>query len=148
MKINIAVFVAGLFVFPLSYATQVKSNLLEAREQIINQYILDLQNADYKDITQLFEKNGIVISTSRGKVDAKEFFYSFLPNILHAETKIHQFFINQSDNNHLSARFHFSFTLKDGEEGNGEYIDEFIFADHSAKLSAVYMFENLKFENK
>jgi len=31
------------------------------------------------------------------------------------------------------------------ETGDGEYVDEFVFANNSAKLLAVYMFENLKF---
>ena len=51
----------------------------------------------------------------------------------------------KTDQNRFAARFHFKFKLKDGEEGNGEYIDEFVFTEHSTKLSAVYMFENLKF---
>lgn len=122
-------------------------DLAKAREQVVRQYIVDLQKADYKDITQLFEKNGIVISTSRGMVDAKEFFYSFLPNIASAHTELHQYFNNPGASNRISARFHFTFKLKDGEEGEGEYVDEFVFSSHSVKLAAVYMFENLKFKN-
>ncbi len=121
--------------------------LTDQREQVAQQYIQDLQKADYKDITSLFEKNGIVISTSRGKVNAKDFFYAFLPEINSATTELHQIFINNIDKNRLTARFHFAFTLKDGEKGNGEYVDEFVFSENSTQLTAVYMFENLKFSD-
>ena len=122
--------------------------LKESRQKTVEQYIIDLQKADYKHITQLFDKNGIVISTSRGTVDAKEFFYSFLPNISSANTELHQYFIGDTDLDRTAARFHFAFKLKNGEEGDGEYVDEFIFAKHSTKLAAVYMFENLRFRNE
>lgn len=125
----------------------VTDSLQSEREKVINQYIGDLKRADYHDISQLFEKNGIVISTSRGHVNAKDFFSSFLPNIETANTELHQSFLSSMDSNRYAARFHFDFKLKDGETGDGEYVDEFIFTDNSALLSAVYMFENLKFEN-
>lgn len=121
-----------------------EDTLNKSREKIVKQYIMDLQKADYKDITQLFEKDGIVISTSRGKVDAKEFFYTFLPNISSAHTELRQYFVGVTDSDRTVARFHFNFKLKDGEEGHGEYVDEFIFSKNSTKLTAVYMFENLK----
>jgi hypothetical protein len=120
-------------------------SLQAQRERVVNRYIMDLKNADYRDIAQLFEKTGMVVSTSRGEVNAKDFFYAFLPSIVSAKTELHQSFLSSIDRNHYAARFHFSFKLKDGEQGDGEYIDEFIFTDKSAKLSAVYMFENLKF---
>jgi hypothetical protein len=125
--------------------SNIDTSLQDARRKIVKQYILDLQKADYQDITQLFDKNGIVISTSKGKINAKEFFYAFLPEIISANTQEHQTFVSSDDNNHLGARFHFKFKLKDGETGEGEYTDEFVFMDNSAKLEAVYMFENLKF---
>jgi hypothetical protein len=121
------------------------TSLQDERKQIVKQYILDLQKADYQDITQLFDKNGIVISTSKGKINAKEFFYAFLPEILTASTEEHQAFFSSDNSNHLGARFHFKFKLKEGEAGEGEYTDEFVFMDNSTKLEAVYMFENLKF---
>lgn len=121
-------------------------NLKESREQVVRQYITDLQDANYKDIAQLFEKDGLVISTSRGKVNAKDFFYSFLPEISIATTEMHQYFSSSTDSDRFSARFHFAFKLKDGEKGDGEYVDEFIFSKNSTKLAAVYMFENLKFQ--
>jgi len=124
------------------------SLLQDERMQVVKQYIIDLQKADYKDITRLFEKNGIVVSTSRGKVNAKDFFYAFLPNIQLASTQLNQTFMSDSDGNRMAARFHFIFKLKDGEEGSGEYVDEFVFSNNSSKLSSVYMFENLKFKNE
>lgn len=142
----------GLAIFTLTHvalaAQPTEIQLKEAREKIVKQYILDLQKADYKDITQLFEKNGMVISTSQGKVDAKEFFYSFLPSISSASTELHQYYVGETDQNRTTARFHFSFELKDGEKGEGEYMDEFIFSKNSTKLIAVYMFENLKMTNE
>lgn len=148
MRINhITLGIAALIATSICYAAQDNAIIKEARVQVAKQYIQDLQNADYKDITQLFEKDGIVVSNSRGKVDAKEFFYSFLPNINLAKTELQQVFIGDTDKNRIAARFHFTYKLKDGEEGQGEYVDEFIFSDNSTKLSAVYMFENLKLEN-
>ncbi|OGT52488.1 MAG: hypothetical protein A3E84_03160 [Gammaproteobacteria bacterium RIFCSPHIGHO2_12_FULL_42_13] len=120
-------------------------SLEEARKEVVKRYIVDLQKADYKDIAQLFDQNGIVISTSRGKVNAKEFFYSFLPDVASANTETHQYFIGDTDVNRIAIRFHFSFKLKDGEKGDGEYVDEFVFSNNDTKLSAVYMFENIKF---
>ncbi|OGT37815.1 MAG: hypothetical protein A3F11_10565 [Gammaproteobacteria bacterium RIFCSPHIGHO2_12_FULL_37_14] len=124
------------------------SDLIAEREQVIHQYVLDLGKADYQDITSLFEKGGTVISTSRGNVDAKEFFYSFLPDVQSATTKFNQEFISRTDKDRYTARFHFTFKLKDGETGDGEYVDEFLFGSKSAKLTSVYMFENLKFNVK
>ncbi len=119
--------------------------LNQEREQVVSQYIANLQNADYKAMMQLFTKDSFVISTSHGKVDAKEFYYSFLPNITSATTELHQLSSSESDANRLTARFHFTFKMKDGSQENGEYIDEFTFANDSQKLAAVYMFENLHF---
>ena len=124
------------------------SDLNAQRDQVVRQYILDLERADYQGISALFGEGGTVISTSRGNVNAKDFFYAFLPNIESATTEFHQAFISNVDNNRYAARFHFSFKLKDGEMGDGEYVDEFIFGNNSAKLTSVYMFENLKFNVK
>ncbi|MFA6302744.1 MAG: hypothetical protein WC627_06380 [Legionella sp.] len=121
------------------------SELQAQREQVMHQYILDLGRADYADITKLFNEGGTVISTSRGTVNAQEFFYGFLSEVETAKTDVHQTFVSLEDKDHYGARFRFTFTLKDGEVGDGEYVDEFIFAKDSAKLNQVYMFENLKF---
>lgn len=129
----------------VSYATvpPVKG-LDEARGQVMKRYILDLQQADYKDITTLFTKSGTVVSTSRGKVDAKTFFYSFLPEVISANSELHGVYQADQDNSVLAARFHFDYKMKDGEEGGGEYLDEFTFLPDSDRLISVYMFENLK----
>lgn len=120
-----------------SFATQT------TRNQVVTRYLADLQNADYKDITSLFEPNGVVVSTSRGKINAKEFFYGFLPNIQSAKVDTHQLFAGTE---RRAARFHLQYTMKDGEKGAGEYMDEFVFSKNSAKLAAVYMFENSHFD--
>lgn len=130
---------------PLMATTHDEAELRAKREHVIHQYILDLGKADYEDITRLFDDKGTVVSTSRGNVNAQEFFYGFLPSIQSATTAFHQSFMSTNDNNRYAARFHFDFKLNDGETGEGEYVDEFIFAKHSTKLITVYMFENLKF---
>ena len=56
-----------------AFANKAMMFLQAQREAVVKEYILDLGQADYKAITNLFEKNGEVISTSRGKVNAKEF---------------------------------------------------------------------------
>jgi len=45
-------------------ADQNDESLQKSREQVVKRYIMDLQKADYQDITTLFEPNGIVISTT------------------------------------------------------------------------------------
>ena len=147
-KSQLILALSALFTLTTTYAVSHGVDALQdKREQVARRYIADLQAADYEDIASLFTKNGIVISTTRGEVNAKEFFYSFLPNIDSATTDLHQVFINTNDPGRFAARFHFTFKLKDGEQGNGEYVDEFVFADNSLQLKAVYMFENLKFSN-
>jgi|GEM_PF-3460750 len=129
-------------------ASPISNNELRAqREHIIHQYILDLGRADHKDITSLFAEGGTVVSTSRGKVNAEEFFASFLTEIETANTEFHQFYSGLEDPDRFAARFHFHFNLLDGEIGDGEYVDEFVFAEDSTKLTQVVMFENLKFNN-
>jgi hypothetical protein len=152
MKINLKIWVSllalglGHQVMADQYSDSV--NLSKEREQVIRDYILDLEKADYQGITSLFTENGSVISTSRGKVLAYDFFYSFLPSIEQANTELHQTFKSSNNSNRYAARFHFNFKLKDGEEGDGEYVDEFIFENDSTKLISVSMFENLKFNLK
>ena len=124
------------------------TDLQAKREQVIRNYIIDLAKADYQGISSLFAENGTVISTSQGNVNAKDFFYSFLPNIEQANTELHQTFMSQDNENRYAARFHFDFKLSDGEVGDGEYVDEFIFSNNSTNLMSVYMFENLKFSTK
>ena len=121
-----------------------RTTLAAEREQAARQYVADLGKADSHDIIQLFAKDGYVISTSRGKMDAKEFFQAFLPNISKSSSEWHQYFNETNDVDRFAARFHFIYQMKDGEQGEGEYVDEFIFEKNSNKLTAVYMFENLK----
>lgn len=155
----------GLVLTNTALASDVTSNILQLpdsetirleRVNVIKRYIKDLQKRDYQDITQLFTKDGVVISTSRGKVDAKEFFYGFLPSLSSANTELYQYFdsglnsnIPANKTNHFAARFHFAYEEKTGEKGEGEYMDEFVFAGkYSSKLAAVYMFENVKFPDE
>lgn len=127
---------------------QTSSDLNAERNHVIREYIQDLERADYQAISSLFEDGSTLISTSRGNINAKEFFRSFFPNIESASTEFHQAFVNQVDGDRYAARFHLNYTLKNGEKGNGEYVDEFVFASNSSKLSHVYMFENLKFNSQ
>jgi hypothetical protein len=136
---------ALLAISNITHAGNDNISLNQERARVVKQYINDLKNADYHDIVTLFEKDGFVVTNSRGKVDAKDFFYSFLPEIKTADATLEKFFIGSDDDNVVAARFHFAFTLKDGEKGDGEYVDEFTFSPNSAKLKAAYMFENMKF---
>lgn len=145
LKHYIALLSVGLMPQVFAESSIKFNSLQEQRSEVVSRYVSDLQQADYKDISGLFENEGIVISTSRGKANAKEFFYAFLPQVKLAHTELHQRFINSIDNNRFAARFHLDYTLLNGEMGQGEYMDEFVFSDQSNKLIAVFMFENLKF---
>ena len=145
-KMKLAIFFIGL----MTSLTAVASNnpaptLNEARTEIVNRYVADLGSANLEDIISLFDVNGTVVSTSKGSMNAKEFFYAFLPEIKEATTLINQIFMGVTDTNRMTARFHFTFKLKDGETGEGEYIDEFVFKNNSIQLSEVIMFENNKY---
>ena len=147
IKTKLAMLVVGLMTsFTVAAAANQKSDLNEARSEIVTRYVADLGSANSQDIISLFEENGTVVSTSRGKMNAKEFFNAFLPQIANATTVINQTFYGVTDANHMSVRFHFSFKLKDGEAGEGEYIDEFVFKNNSVQLSEVIMFENTKYK--
>jgi len=124
--------------------TAFSQTLHTARLAVIASYVDDLQHADYKHIATLFDKNGYVISTSKGKVNAKEFFYNFLPNVTHASTVLKHRFHDGNSKVRYAARFHLAYQLKDGDSGEGEYMDEFVFGEDSALLDSVAMFENLK----
>ena len=126
----------------LGYAGE-QDKLERERKATCVRYLVDLQKADYKEIVELFDKNGYVISTSKGHMNAKDFFYSFLPNIRTAKTELHETFVGSGK---YAVRFSFDFEMKDGEKGHGEYIDEFIFVPDMAKIMSVSMFENLHFE--
>ena len=147
MRIKPVAALASLLLFStFAHAGQpINSELQAQREHIMHQYILDLEKANSENIISLFEENGTVVSTSRGPMNASEFFLAFLPSIESATTEVHQTFMNPTDPNRFAARFHFAFVLKDGETGDGEYVDEFVFSERSSKLSQVAMFENLKF---
>ena len=152
MKINLktSVFLLAIAIGQNAMAAESYSDavsLNSQRKHVINEYILDLGKADSEAITALFVDGGTVISTSKGEVLANDFFPSFLPHIEYGNTEVHQTFLSKGDGNRYAARFHFDFKLKDGEVGDGEYVDEFIFENNSAKLISVYMFENLKFKS-
>jgi hypothetical protein len=132
-----------LTIASISFAATNESTLKAQREHVIQQYIYDLEKANLADISLLFTAEGNVISTSKGKINARQFFAGFFPWIESAKTELHQTFISKNSPNHYAARFHLEFLLTDGENGNGEYVDEFVFAPNSNQLTNVYMFENL-----
>lgn len=143
---KLAIFFVGLMTSFTAVASNIPSPTLnEARIEIVNRYVDDLASANINDIVSLFDANGKVVSTSKRSMNAKEFFYAFLPEIKEATTVINQTFLGVTDNNRLAVRFHFTFKLKDGETGEGEYIDEFVFKENSTQLSEVIMFENNKY---
>jgi hypothetical protein len=112
--------------------------------QAVQAYLKNLNDKDAKAIINLFESNGSVISTSKGKVKAAQFFNHFLPELSQSEVKIKQIYQSISDSNRMGAKFHFAYTMKNGERGEGEYMDDFLFRNNSDKLVQVEMFENLK----
>ena len=146
IKKKIATFLVSLMTSVSAVAAiNQASDLNEERMEIINRYVADLGSANLQDMISLFEENGKVVSISKGSVNAKEFFSSFLPEVVEATTVIHQVFLGATDANRMVFRFHLSFKLKDGEMVDGEYIDEVVFKNNSTLLSEVMMFENKKF---
>jgi hypothetical protein len=141
MKKALSLFVIlAFFYFSPSFA----SSLQQQRIHAIKQYLNNLQSKDVQGMLTLFTKDGTVVSTSKGKISAQKFFTGFLSELTDATVNLSQLFISIQNNNRLSARFHLTYKLKSGEEGQGEYMDDFTFLDHSSKLSQVYMFENVK----
>jgi hypothetical protein len=137
--------IIGLVFLSLTLITPIGAQTYPTQINVIKRYVHDLGQADARDIVKLFTADGFVLSTSAGKKDARVFFNTFLPKIKTAHTQLEKIFMSHEQNsrNHYAARFHFTYTLKNGERGDGEYVDEFIFNPNGA-LSAVYMFENLK----
>ena len=120
-------------------------SLTEKRQQVITNYINYLANADLEGMQTIFSANSTVVSTSAGEKNALAFFAGFFPLIDTAHTELHHRFISMTDANRYGGRFHLDYQLSDGDRGEGEYVDEFLFYDNSDKLKSVYMFENLKF---
>lgn len=119
--------------------------LMEARLQTVRQYFWNIENKNVEGMSQLFVRNGTVVSTSKGKLPAKEFFAGFLPALNYAKATPSLSYIATNSNEHFAAQFHLNYKLKDGEEGGGTYMDDFLFAKNSNKLVSVAMFENTKF---
>lgn len=119
-------------------------DLQSIRKEVVAQYLTDLESGHLDHMITLFEENGTVMSTSKGQVDAKVFFTAFLPHIVSGKIELHQFFAGD-DADHFAVRFGLYLMMDDGWSGYGEYMDDFIFAPNSEKLSAVYMFENTHF---
>lgn len=133
---------------PAATASSGSSTLEAQRSHVIHQYLYDLENANLKDMISLFTKEGWVISTSKSKINAKDFFSDFLPSIKSAKTVFHQEMLSVDNTEHYAVRFHFEFKLKNGENRQGEYMDEFVFAQNSSRLNQVYLFENPHFPSE
>jgi hypothetical protein len=118
------------------------STLQKARLETINQYLNALKNADAKTINSLFVPSGIVISTSKGKVEPSKFFSGFFNDLKSAAVETSNIYKEINNNDHYAARFHFSWVEKSGGIGGGYYMDDFTFMKNSTKLLQVFMFEN------
>ncbi|WP_367606162.1 hypothetical protein [Legionella sp. W05-934-2] len=129
----------------LAQAYAEPQSLDEKRQAVVAKYVNNLAQADLEGMQAIFSGDATVVSTSAGEKNALSFFAGFFPLIQSAHTQLHQRFVSVTDTNRLAARFHLDYQLYDGETGNGEYVDEFVFYDNSEQLKAVYMFENLKF---
>lgn len=144
-KINLFLFIGALAFSQIDFAKNIPSNLQQLRQQVVREYIKNLGSADYKAMAGLFEKDAVVV-TPQGYANAKEFYYTFFPTIKSSETKYRISFLASHENpNSVVARFRFKAQLKNGQTIDAESIDQYFFAPHSIKLSAVYMFENVNF---
>ena len=141
---------ATLVLLSVQYAHANTDNLSldEKRQTTVANYINHLGNANLEGMQAIFGDDSIVVSTSAGEKNALTFFSGFFPLINKAHTELHQRFTSITDKNRIGARFHLDYQLHDGENGTGEFVDEFVFYDNSDQIKAVYMFENLKFPNK
>lgn len=130
--------------FSASSTTLAYNPITNERIQIVQKYLQNLQDKNVQGMRQIFESNGTVISTSKGMVNADEFFNSFLPELTFSAVTVSQVYLSLNDKDHLGAKFHFSFKLKNGEQGGGDYVDDFTFTPESKKIKNVHMFENVK----
>lgn len=126
------------------YANGNDRQINQERKAVIHTYLGALRDANPAAMDSLFVPDGQVVSTSEGHVNAHQFFYDFLPLINTAKVDVSDLYHSISKPNRYSAGFHFSWTMKTGDQGGGHFVDEFVFAKHSAKLKIVYMYENSK----
>jgi hypothetical protein len=140
MKIIIMLSLVLLSFGNISYANK---NLLEIeRLHQIKAYLSDLQDHDADAISGLFVPGGTVLSTSRGSINAAQFFHSFLPTIKIATVSVQSIYKAVDKKNDYSASFSFHWILKDGTKDGAVYEDEFIFEKNSALFKQVIMYEN------
>lgn len=140
------IFILSTFVFTISSSAEQLNkrsySIEKQRLETINQYLNALKNKDIKTMNSLFSSNGVVISTSKGKIEASQFFSGFLTELKSASIKPFNIYKDINDDDHYAAKFYFSWTEKMGETAGGNYMDDFTFAKNSNKLLQVYMFEN------
>lgn len=119
-----------------------KTTLEKERLETVREYLKSLGSLNSTKINMLFEKNGKVISTSKGEIDSKIFFKGFLSELTSADIKDIYIYKAINDKNHYGAKFNFGWIEKNGTAGGGVYMDDFIFTNGSKKLEKVIMFEN------
>jgi hypothetical protein len=124
------------------YAGRHDHQLDQKRKAVVHAYLDNLEHANPSGMDNLFVQDGQVVSTSQGHVNAHQFFFDFLPLIETAKVDVGDIYQSISQQGRYSAGFHFSWVLKDGGQGGGHFVDEFVFAKHTAKLKIVYMYEN------
>jgi hypothetical protein len=146
MKITKVIFFLSFLLLSItSFAERLDKSsiiLLKERLETITLYLNSLQSLDAKTMNSLFDENGMVISTSKGKVEPRKFFNGFFSELKSANLKTSNVYKEIKDDDHYAARFHFSWVEKSGEAGGGNYMDDFTFAKNSNKLLQVFMFEN------
>lgn len=140
LQILVAFFASAIIVCTAN-AAESSQTLHTKRVQTVLQYLHDLQTANVTDILRLFKSNAKVISTSQGEVSAKAFFESFLGQVVSAQVNLVNLQKCNSKPDRYTARFRFSWTMKNGDTGAGEFVDEFIFLPHEAILDEVIMSE-------
>jgi len=139
-----AIYVMGLAGIITSAQAEVPSASTPVEKQILR-YLTNLATGNAADMKAVFTPQGYVISTTQGKKPAIVFFTNLLPQLKEEKMTLHRVYSNGKPSGWYSASFHYTFTLKDGEQRDGDYTDEFHVDSVSGKFDQVIMYENLKF---
>src|SRR3989344_5091013 len=139
VKITLIALLSGLLFVQAVQAGHAQGGFNDtvAKKQI-QRYLNNLQTGNADDMANLFMPNGYVYSTTKGKMNAITFFNAFLPQIKTAQVTIRN--IYKQDGGYGSwyaASFHYTYIMKDGEQGGGDYTDEFRFHIGSDRLDGV-----------
>tara|TARA_A100001015_G_C14806278_1_gene639035 strand:+ start:145 stop:585 length:441 start_codon:yes stop_codon:yes gene_type:complete len=145
MKLNKATLIALSLFMTNSALAKVESPISTKQMATVVGYGKALETHDAAMMERLFKDNGVVVSTSKGKVNAKSFFRDFLPYVVSAKLTFENFYQTTESKNSYSASFDLDMTLESGEKIHSHFIDEFHFKNNETKLSKVVMYESPKY---